>query len=88
MIYFTYFSIQLKSLLQYKMSFILTALGQTLTSLFSFLAIYFLFDKFGNIQGYTFLDVLICFIVSYLGYSISECFFRGFDHMDKIISER
>jgi ABC-2 type transport system permease protein len=85
-IYLTYFKIHVKSLLQYKLSFILTTIGQALTSMFSLLAIYFLFDKFGNIQGYTFEDVLICFVISYLGFSISECFFRGFDSFTSIIS--
>ncbi len=85
-IYLTYLKIHFKSLLQYKLSFILTAIGQALTSMFSLLAIYFLFDKFGNIQGYTFENVLICFVISYLGFSISECFFRGFDNFSTIIS--
>jgi len=85
-IYLTYFKIHIKSLLQYKMSFILTAIGQAFTSMFSLLAIYFLFEKFGNIKGYTFEDVLICFVISYLGFSISECFFRGFDSFTSIIS--
>jgi ABC-2 type transport system permease protein len=54
--------------------------------MFSFLAIYFLFDRFGSIKGYTFENVLICFVISYLGFSISECFFRGFDSFTAIIS--
>ena len=29
--------------------------------------------------------VMICFIVSFLGYSLSECFFRAFDRFDKIL---
>jgi len=85
-IYLTYLKIHIKSLLQYKMSFILTAIGQAFSSMFSLLAIYFLFEKFGDIQGYTFEDVLICFVISYLGFSISECFFRGFDSFTSTIS--
>lgn len=85
-IYLKYLKIHIKSLLQYKLSFILTALGQALTSIFSLLSIYFLFNKFGNIQGYTFENVLICFIISYLGFSLSECFFRGFDTFSTVIS--
>lgn len=85
-IYMTYFKIHLKSIMQYKTSFILTAFGQAFTSLFSLLTIYFLFDRFGNIKGYTFEDVVICYVISYLGFSISECFFRGFDNFNSIIS--
>ena len=43
-----------------------------------------MFNKFGDIAGYTINDVMICFIVSFLGYSLSECFFRAFDRFDKI----
>ena len=42
--------------------------------------------NFGNIEGYTFNNVLICFVVSFVGYSIAECFFRGFDKFEDMIS--
>ena len=85
-IYFEYFNIQIKSLLEYKKAFIFSLIGQIFSSSFSILAIYFLFDKFGNIEGYTFTNILICFIVSFVGFSVSECFFRGFDQFEKMIS--
>lgn len=85
-LYFKYFAIQLKSLLEYKKSFIFSLVGQFFSSIFSILSIYFLFNKFGNIEGYTFTNVLICFIVSFVGFSIAECFFRGFDQFEKMIS--
>ena len=62
-LYFEYFNIQIKSLLEYKKAFIFSLIGQIFSSSFSILAIYFLFDKFGNIEGYTFTNILICFIV-------------------------
>ena len=85
-LYFEYFNIQIKSLLEYKKAFIFSLIGQIFSSSFSILAIYFLFDKFGNIEGYTFTNILICFIVSFVGFSVSECFFRGFDQFEKMIS--
>ena len=85
-LYFKYFSMQLKTALEYNKQFILATIGQTITSAFSFLAIYMLFDKFGSLEGYTFTDVLICFSMSFLGFSIAEMIFRGFDHFDKILS--
>lgn len=85
-IYITYLKIQIKSLMQYKVSFILTSIGQAFASLLALIAIYFLFDKFGSIKGYSFGDVIICFVISYLGFSISECFFRGFDSFTSILS--
>ena len=85
-LYFKFFSIQVKTLLEYRKSFIFSILGQIISSSFSLISIYFLFNKFGNIEGFTFENVLICFIVSYVGFSAAECFFRGFDQFDKMIS--
>lgn len=85
-LYLKFFSIQVKTLLEYKKSFIFAIIGQTISSFFSILSIYFLFNKFGNIEGFTFKNVLICYIVSYAGFSFAECFFRGFDQFDKMIS--
>ena len=45
-LYFRYFSIHLKSLMQYKASFLLLTVGQFITSFSAFLGIYFLM---GNI---------------------------------------
>lgn len=85
-LYLKYFMIQLKSLMEYKKSFAFSIAGQFFSSIFSILSIYFLFNKFGNIEGYTFNNVLICFVVSFVGYSIAECFFRGFDKFEDMIS--
>ena len=85
-LYLKFFSIQVKTLLEYKKSFIFSIIGQIISSFFSLISIYFLFNKFGNIEGFTFENVLICFVVSYIGFSAAECFFRGFDQFDKMIS--
>ena len=57
---------QLKSILEYRKTFIISCFGQTATSIFSLLAIMFLFNKFGNVNGYTFDEVLICFVLTTL----------------------
>lgn len=85
-LYLKYFTMQLKAELEYRKAFIISIIAKMATSIFSVLSIYFLFDKFGSIAGYTFEDVLICFSVTYMGYSLAECFFRSFDHFDRMIS--
>lgn len=84
-LYLKYLSMHIKAALEYKKAFIISIFSKMATSLFSVIAILFLFDKFGNVDGYTFENVLICFSISYLGYSTAECFFRAFDHFDRII---
>ena len=85
-LYFKYFSIHLKSQMQYKTSFFLTLLGQFLTSFSAFLVIYFMFVRFNSVEGFTFSEVLLCFGVVILSYSLAECFIRGFDLFTSIIS--
>ncbi|MDD6770317.1 ABC transporter permease [Inconstantimicrobium porci] len=85
-LYLKYLSIHLKSMLEYKTSFILTALGQAITTLFSFIGIYALFDRFGSIEGYKFNEILLCFSAITLSFSLGECFARGFDQFSSIIS--
>lgn len=85
-LYFKFFSIHLRSAMEYKTSFVLTALGQGMTTAFSFLSMYFLFNRFGNIEGYTFNQVLLCFSTIFISFALAECFGRGFDRFSAIIS--
>ena len=85
-LYLKYFTMQLKAELEYRKAFLISIIAKMATSIFSFVAIFFLFDKFGSIAGYTFEDVLICFAISFMGYSLAECFFRSFDHFDRMIA--
>ncbi|MEG0774985.1 ABC-2 family transporter protein [Clostridium sp.] len=85
-LYLKYFSIHLRSAMEYKTSFILTAIGQGLTTFFSFLTMYFLFQRFGSIKGYTFNEVLLCFSTIFMSFALAECFGRGFDAFSGIIS--
>lgn len=80
-----YFSIQIRSVLQYKFSFFLTAMGQALTTFFAFLSMYFLFTRFGSIKGYTFNEVLLCFSTIFMAFALAECFGRGFDTFSGMI---
>lgn len=84
-LYAKYFSIMLKSQMQYKISFLLTAIGQFLTSFTAFLSIYFMFGRFNKVEGYTYSEVLLCFAVVLAAFSLAECFVRGFDSFGSVI---
>ncbi len=84
-LYLKYLAMQLKNSTCVQKNIYNIIVGKkTGTTVFAFVSITFLFNKFGDIAGYTINDVMICFIVSFLGYSLSECFFRAFDRFDKI----
>lgn len=81
-----YAGIILRSQMQYKTSFILTAIGQFLVSFSAFIGVYFMFMRFNTVKGFKFTEVLICFAVLLTSFSVAECFFRGFDTFGGIIS--
>lgn len=85
-LYIKYLSIYVKSMMQYKASFFFTTLGQFFSSFSVFLGIYFMFHRFNSVEGFTYSEVLICFSVVLIAFSLAECFFRGFDTFTGIIS--
>lgn len=85
-LYIKYFSMHLKSQMQYKLSFFLTALGQFLVSFTSLLGIWFMFIQFNEVEGFTFQQVLLCFATVLMSFSMAECFGRGFDIFPYMIS--
>ena len=86
MVYWHYFCIHLKSQMQYKVSFVLTALGQFLGSFTAFLGIWFMFTRVHQVDCFTFDECLLSFATVLFAFSIAECFFRGFDLFPQMIS--
>ncbi|HBI73662.1 MAG TPA: hypothetical protein DEG06_06090 [Lachnospiraceae bacterium] len=78
-LYRHFLTIHIKSLMQYKVSFLLTTLGQFLISFNVFLGIYFMFQRFHQLQGYEFSEILLCFSIVLMGFTLAETFVRGFD---------
>ena len=84
-LYFKYLSILLKSQLQYKASFLMTAIGQFLVSFTTFLGVYFMYSRFHSVEGFTLAETMICFSVMLTAFSLAECFVRGFDVFPRLI---
>lgn len=75
----------LKSLLEYKKSFMTAFLSQFLIVFTYYFIILALFDKFSNIKGYTKYEVLLCFSIIQFGFSMNETFARGIDTFENLI---
>jgi ABC-2 type transport system permease protein len=86
-LYLRYLMIHLKSQMQYKTSFLLTALGQFLSSFAGLLSISFMFSRFHAVQDFSFPEVLLCFAVVLMAFSLAECFARGFDTFSTMIGD-
>lgn len=84
-LYMKYFSIHLKSTMQYKTSFFLATTGQFLVSFNVFLGALFMFQRFKEVQGFTFNEILLCSGIVLLQFSLAEMVARGFDNFSTII---
>ena len=84
-LYFKYLSIHLKSIMQYKLSFLLTSLGQFLGAFSMLLGICFLMARFHQVKGFTMSEVLLCFSIVMIAFSLAEIFARGFDAFSGIV---
>lgn len=85
-LYKKYLQIQIQSIMQYKASFCLTAVGQFLVSFNVFLGVYFMFQRFHEVEGFTYSQVLLCFAITLMEFSLAEAFARGFDTFSTTIS--
>ena len=84
-LYAKYLAMLLKSRMEYKTSFFMTVIGHFLTSFTTFLGVYFLFSRFRSVEGFSFSEVLICYAVVLMAFSLTECFARGFDVFPRLI---
>lgn len=85
-LYFKYFMILLKSAMEYKVSFFLTTIGQFLVSFNVFLGVYFMLERFHQVEGFTLHEILLCFGIFLMEFSLAESFGRGFNVFSSIIS--
>jgi len=84
-LYFKYMSILFKSQMQYRTSFLLLCAGQFFVPFAVFAAMYFLFERFGGLPGWTFHEAALCFGVIQMAFALAECFVRGFDAFSNLI---
>ena len=75
----------IKSQIEYKVSFIMDALSQFFIFFTYYFVIIALFDKFSNIRGFNVYEVLLCFSIVHFGYAFTETFFRGIDKFENLI---
>lgn len=77
-LYLRYASICVRSAMQYKLSFLLMIIGRFIIAFNEFIAIKFLFSGFEEIKGYSYGDVLLCFSIVQMSFTLSELFGNGF----------
>lgn len=84
-LYIRYASVCVRSIMEYKLSFVLMIFGRCMIAFTEFLAIRFVFDGLTEIQGYTYGDVLLCFSVIHMSFTLSELIGNGFKVFSGIV---
>lgn len=75
----------LKTQIEYRSSFIMALISQMAVFFSYYFVIIALFQKFGNVKGFTVYEVLLCFSIIQIGFAMNETFFRGMDKFDGLI---
>jgi ABC-2 type transport system permease protein len=84
-LYMRYFSIHVRSIMQYKSSFFMTIAGQFLLSFSAYLVVWFMMERYHEVQGFDFREVSLCFAIVLMAFSLAECFARGFDTFPSVL---
>ena len=71
--------------MEYKTSFFLTLVGQFLVSFNVFLGVYFMFQRFSTVDDFTYNEILLCFGITLMEFSLGEAIARGFDIVPELI---
>lgn len=86
-LYGRYVGMHVRSAMQYKASLILSTIGQFLTSFSVFLGIYFMYQRFHQVEGFTYEETLLCFGIMLMEFSIAEMVVRGFDQFSSMVKQ-
>jgi len=84
-LYFKYFSIHLKSQMQYKATFFLNIFGRIIMSFATVASVLFMFSRFNEVEGFTLSQTLLCTSVVTMAFSMAEVFARGFDIFPRLL---
>ena len=72
-------SVQIRSQMQYRVSFALAVAGTGLITLLEFASLGLVFDRFGGIQGWSLPEVAFLYGLVELGFGLMDMIFGGFD---------
>ncbi|BCJ97762.1 ABC transporter permease [Anaerocolumna chitinilytica] len=84
-LYLNYICMNLKSQMQYKVSFFLTIFGQFITAFTAFFGLYFIFSRVSAVDGFTNRQVFLCFAVIMMAFSLGEMFGGGFAVFSRLL---
>ena len=84
-LYGHYLAVSLRGQMQYRASFAMMAAGHFFTTALEFAAVWMLFDRFGQLRGWSLWEVGLFYGVVNLSFALSEAVVRGFDRFDRLV---
>ena len=78
-LYGRYIAVSLRSQMQYPGAFIATSIGAFAATVVDFLAIWALFDRFRQIEGWRFHEIALFYGVISVAFALADALTRGFD---------
>ena len=78
-LYLRYIEISARGQMQYRASFVMLSFGHLLATGVEFVAILVLFNRFGNLQGWSLHEVAFLYGMVNIAFSIADAAARGFD---------
>ena len=78
-LYGRYLAVSLRGQMQYRASFAMMAASHFFTTALEFAAVWMLFDRFGQLRGWSLWEVGLFYGVVNLSFALSEAVVRGFD---------
>jgi ABC-2 type transport system permease protein len=85
MLYCKYAAISIRGQMQYRASSIMASLGHLIQVGTEFLSVWALFDRFGNLQGWSLAEVSLFYGMINIAFSISEAAVHGFDTFPSMV---
>ncbi|MBM3280441.1 MAG: ABC-2 family transporter protein [Candidatus Handelsmanbacteria bacterium] len=80
-----YLDISVRSQLEYRASFVMLSVGYLLITVIEFLSVWVLFDRFGNLQGWSLPEIAFFYGIINIAFALGESAARGFDLFSPVI---
>jgi ABC-2 type transport system permease protein len=78
-LYWRLIGVQIRSQLQYRLAFLLDVIGTSLATILTFATLAFVFQRFGNIAGWSLGEVAFLFGMVEAAFGVMDMVFSGFD---------
>ncbi len=85
MLYARYVAASARGQLQYRASVVMLGAGQLLTTALEFFSVWALFQRFGEIGGWTFAEVALLYGLGHTAFGIAEMAGRGFKNFGQMV---